>query len=75
MTARAETVVFWPGISVDIRKIREECEACARIAHSQRATHPVALIVPTTPFEAVATDFFDLLTNWGDVRRAKPKTR
>ena len=85
MTARASSVVFWPGISTDIQRTRDECETCDRIAPSQRATHPVMPVVPTTPFEAVATDFFDLagshylivvdrLTNWVDVRKAKPKT-
>ena len=85
MLARASTTVFWPGISVDVQKVRDECEACGRMAPSQRTTHPVAPIVPTSPFEAVATDYFDLagnhylivvdrLTNWADVRRAKPKT-
>jgi hypothetical protein len=85
MLARASTTVFWPGISVDVQRVRDECEACGRMAPSQRTTHPVAPIVPTSPFEAVATDYFDLagnhylivvdrLTNWADVRRAKPKT-
>ena len=85
MLARAKTIVFWPGISADVQKIRDECEACGRMAPSQRPTHPVAPIIPTAPFEAVATDYFDLagnhylivvdrLTNWADVRRARPKT-
>ena len=43
------------------------------------STHPVAPVVPTGPFEAVASDYFNLagnhylvvvdrLTNWADVR-------
>ena len=85
MLARAATAVFWPGITADVQEVRDQCEACGRMAPSQRPTHPVPPVIPTGPFEAVASDYFDLagnhylivvdrLTNWADVRKAKPKT-
>ena len=43
MTARAETSIFWPGMTEDIAKVRNECDHCHRMAPSQpasRAAHP-----------------------------------
>ena len=85
MTARAAAAVFWPGISADIRRLRDDCQTCDKIAPSQRDTHPIPPVIPTAPFEAVCSDYFDLaghhylivvdrLTNWAEVRKARPKT-
>ena len=85
MTARAAAAVFWPGISADIQRLRDDCQTCGKIAPSQRDTHPIPPVIPTAPFEAVCSDYFDLaghhylivvdrLTNWADVRKARPKT-
>ena len=58
MTERARCAVYWPGISKDIDSIRASCYQCNRIAPSQAKLPPVMPHIPTTPFEAVACDFF-----------------
>jgi len=51
MTARAETSVFWPGISNDIinlRNLRNTCNHCNRMAPSQPSAPPVPRLVNRT---------------------------
>ena len=85
MTARASSSIYWPGMLSDIQETRDRCQTCDRIAPSQRQPHPVPPTVPRSPFEAVCSDYCDLaghhylitvdrLTNWIDIRRAKPQT-
>ena len=38
MESRARSIVFWPGMTSDIRAVREHCSACNRSAPSQEAT-------------------------------------
>ena len=38
MESRARPIVFWPGMTNDIRAVREHCSACNRSAPSQAAT-------------------------------------
>ena len=59
MEQRARAIVYWPGISKDIRETREECADCNRNAPSQAATPPLPSTPPLSPFEAVFADFFD----------------
>ena len=59
MEQRACTIVYWLGISKDIRKTREGCADCNRNAPSQAATPPLPSTPPLSPFEAVFADFFD----------------
>ena len=59
MLARAQRIVFWPGMSYDIHRIREECRHCNRNAPSQ-AVQPAQMVnPPTTPFQQVFADFFE----------------
>ena len=58
MEQRARAIVYWPGMSKDIRNIRETCADCNRNAPSQAATPPIPSSPPSTPFEAVFADFF-----------------
>ena len=44
---------------LDICETREGCTDCNRNAPSQAATPPLPSPLPSTPFEAVFTDFFD----------------
>ena len=60
MEARAQTLVYWPGISVDIKKTRSECLICCRNAPSQPALLPSEAEIPSTPFESVFADYFDI---------------
>ena len=59
MERRARSIVYWPGMSKDIRETREGCAVCNRNAPSQAATPPLHSTPPSTPFEAVFADFFD----------------
>ena len=57
MSEWAKATVFWPGITKDIQKTREQCDTCWRMAPSQPHLTPVSVHVPTAPFEAVAADY------------------
>ena len=59
MESRARSIVFWPGMTNDIRAVREHCSACNRSAPSQAATPGIPSPVPSTPFESIFADFFD----------------
>ena len=60
MEARAQTVVFWPGISSDIQRVRIECSICCKNAPSQSKLPASVPDIPSTPFESVFADFFDV---------------
>ena len=47
MTAIAETSIFWPGMTEDIAKVRNECEHCHRMAPSQPAAPPIQALRQT----------------------------
>lgn len=60
MSERAKATVFWLGISSCIQKTRDQCDTCWRIAPSQPNLPPVEPLIPTSPFEAIAADYFKL---------------
>lgn len=59
MEQRARMIVFWPGMTRDIRLTRQRCDDCNRNAPSQPSTPPIPSPPPSTPFEAVFADFFN----------------
>lgn len=59
MESRARTIVFWPGMSNDIQRMRDSCRQCCRNAPSQAATPAIPPQIPATPFECIAADFFE----------------
>ena len=59
MQLRAQTIVFWPGITRDIIRIRERCEDCNRNSPSQAALPSEPASCPSTPFQHVFSDFFE----------------
>ena len=59
MESRARSIVFWSGMTNDIRAVREHCSVCNRSAPLQAATPAIPSPVPSTPFESIFADFFD----------------
>ena len=83
MLQRAAQTVFWRGYTANIKKRRAGCHACNMIASLQQQVPVEQLEPPTTPFESIAANFFDLarvhnlvtvdrLSGWLDVTRAAP---
>jgi len=64
MSERAKQSVFWPGISQSIQQTRNSCNICWEIAPSQPHLPPIEPIIPTSPFEAIASDYFKLHGHW-----------
>ena len=58
MLARAESSVFWPGITPAVNDMRARCDHCNRTAPSQPSAPPVPPISPAYPFQCVCADFF-----------------
>ncbi|XP_057297661.1 uncharacterized protein K02A2.6-like [Hydractinia symbiolongicarpus] len=58
MTLRAESSVFWPGLTSDIIKLRQGCKSCDHIAPSQQSAPPTPLNYPDYPFQQLCGDFF-----------------
>ena len=80
MNERAKIEVYWPDITNDIQKTRDSCHECNRIAPSQARPIPFEPRIPTTPFEAIACDYFlfkgwnyliaaDRLSSWTEIYR------
>lgn len=58
MCSRAESSIFWPGMTPAITEIRSQCTACNRIAPSQPSAPPTPPTMPVYPFQATAADYF-----------------
>ena len=78
--AKAETSIFWPGITEDIRTTRANCLHCNRMALSQAALPPILPTLPVYPFKCICADYFhyhghsylviiDHYSNWPIVER------
>ena len=61
MNERAKVGVYWPGITNNIQTARNSCTSCNNIMPSQAKTPPTQPHIPTTPFEAIACDFFQFI--------------
>ena len=59
MQSRARAIVFWPGMTEDIKLTREKCRSCNKSAPSQAAMPTIVAPVPAIPFESIFADFFD----------------
>jgi len=81
--ARASETLYWPGITADIRRFREECQVCNTNAPSQPKEPPVPLTEPDYPWQQLAMDFADIhgrhylvvvdrFSGWLEVAEPKP---
>ena len=60
MGDRARDAIYWPGISKDIAWQKKSCTTCWENAPSQPNCTPVEPYIPSMPFEAIVSDFFQL---------------
>ena len=60
MLSRAESSVYWPGITNDIQDIRRRCTQCNINAPSNPSAPPTPPTLPAYPFQCVCADFFSL---------------
>ena len=78
MESRAQAIVFWPGMTHDVQRIRAECYECNRNAPSQAPMPAEPVCPPTTPFQQIYADFFefagkhylvvgDRLSGWSEI--------
>ncbi len=58
MCARAADSVFWPSITTDITRIRDQCGNCNRVAKSNPMQPPTDITPPDYPFQKIACDYF-----------------
>ena len=81
MLDRAAETVFWPGYTINVEKKHDRCSICNCNAPSQAQVPTVQSGPPSTPFESIAADFFNLagvhflitvdrLSGWLDITRA-----
>ena len=78
MQSRAQSIIFWPGMTLDIQETRSKCRECNRNAPSQAPIPSEPAVPPMTPFEQIFTDFFefgghhylvtgDRLSGWSEI--------
>lgn len=81
MIARAESSVFWPGITPAINALRSGCNHCNRSAPSNPSAPPIPPTTPEYPFQCLCADYFtykghnylvvvDRYSNWPIVERS-----
>ena len=58
MCARAMDSVYWPDITVDITRVRDQCAHCHRIAKSNPMQPPSDITLPVYPFQMICSDYF-----------------
>ena len=82
MHLHAKEQLFWPGLSADISQKRGQCKTCNENAPSQPDEPLIITPEPTSPFEQVASDIYqigryyyhiyaDRLSGWTEVAKIK----
>ena len=57
---RAKDMVYWPGVSKEIRQFVESCDTCASMPDKQSLEPLVMHEMPSRAWEKVATDIFTI---------------
>ena len=60
MTLTAQSSVYWPGITNDIVRIRDSCNACNQRAPTQPHLPPIKPTVLEYPFQHIVADYMDI---------------
>ena len=82
MRAHAMDSVYWPDITTDIARIRDQCTHCHQMAKSNPMQPPSDLTLPDYPFQMISSDYFtynskeyvvivDRYSNWPMVYRSE----
>ncbi|KAH3817834.1 hypothetical protein DPMN_119389 [Dreissena polymorpha] len=58
MRARAMDFVYWPDITIDIARIRDQSTHGPRSAKSNPMQPPSDLTLPDYPFQMISSDYF-----------------
>ena len=58
MSARANDSVYWPNLTIDLHRVREQCDHCHKIARSNPMQPPADIIAPAYPFQMICADYF-----------------
>ena len=58
MTLRAQSGVWWPGITPQIKELQDKCKSCTEYAPSQPSSPPKPLTQPNFPFPHIVLDYF-----------------
>lgn len=78
MEMRARAIIFWPGMTDEIHRVRASCVDCTRNAPSQAPLPSSPATPPSSPFEQIFADFFecgghhylvvgDRLSSWSEI--------
>jgi hypothetical protein len=82
MRARAMDSVYWPDITVDIARVRDQCTHCHQAAKSNPMQPPSDITAPNYPFQMICSDYLthngkdyvvivDRYSNWPMVYRSE----
>ena len=63
MERRAHEIVFWPGMTCSIQKVRADCYHCNKNAPSNSHITSTTPDPPSMPFEKIYGDFFNFAGN------------
>ena len=64
MTLRAQSSMFWPGISKQIAKYIHSCAPCQTISNSQQKELAIPMVVPCRPWKVLGMDFIMCKSKW-----------
>jgi hypothetical protein len=81
---RAREILFWPGMSMDIKKMIQNCKVCERYRYANVKEPLIAHEIPKLPFQKIASDILefggksylvivDYLTKWLEIILLKSK--
>ena len=56
MLLRADSSVWWPGITAQVKEKRQKCQTCNEFAPTQPSAPPVPLVHPDYPFQHIVAD-------------------
>ena len=55
---RARELVFWPGITSDIKTMIQECSTCNMYQHKSQMKEPLIPNMPERPWQIIGADLF-----------------